>query len=231
MKTVAIIQSNYIPWKGYFDIIHDVDEFIFLDDVQFTKQDWRSRNMIKTSQGIKWITVPAGSDLNRLIQEVEICNSSWQKNHWMQICHSYSKAQYFDQYRDFFEDVYLHKTWKNLSEMNQYLIVCISQDILDIKTVFSRSSDYAAEGKKQAKILDLLKKSAADCYVSGPAAKSYIVEDDFVSAGIKLIWKDYSGYPEYSQLYPPFEHNVSILDLLFNVGKDAPYYIWGWRES
>lgn len=58
MKKVAIVQSNYIPWRGYFDLIAFVDEFIIYDDMQYTKRDWRNRNRIKTSQGLQWITVP-----------------------------------------------------------------------------------------------------------------------------------------------------------------------------
>ena len=229
MKKVAIIQSNYIPWKGYFDIIHDVDEFIFHDDLQYTKNDWRNRNKILTNQGDRWLTIPVGTNEHRLIQEVRIKDHIWQKKHWNLLELFYKKSPFFDIYRDYFEDIYLYRTWEYLSELNQHLIKHISKAFLGIKTTFTTSSDYTASGKKQTKVLELLKESGADCYVSGSAAKSYIEEDDFRQAGIKLIWKDYSGYPEYPQQFEPFVHNVSILDLLFNVGNNAPYYIWEWR--
>ena len=103
MKKVAVIQSNYIPWKGYFDIIHDVDVFVFYDDLQFTKNDWRNRNKIKTPRGAEWITIPVGTDLRRLICEVELRDASWQQRHWDILLLNYKKAPYFRTYRGFLE--------------------------------------------------------------------------------------------------------------------------------
>ena len=228
MKTVVILQSNYIPWKGYFDLINDADEFIFLDDVKFTKQDWRTRNKVKTAQGAQWITVPVGSDYDRLICEVEIKERAWQSRHYKTIVSNYSKCPFFKQYAPLLESFYLEHVWLNLSEFNQNLIKAISNE-LGINTVFKDSREYGATGKKEDRLLDLLAKSGGTRYVSGPAAKGYIDPRSFESAGVELVWKDYQGYPEYPQRFAPFEHGVSILDLIFNVGPDAPWYIWGWR--
>jgi len=115
--------------------------------------------------------------------------------------------------------------------MNQFLIKRISQDLLGIKTRFTDSRDYAPQGSKLDRLLDLLKKAGATTYISGPAAKDYIVPSQFEAAGIRLVWKDYSGYPEYPQFHPPFTHGVTILDLLFQVGSRAPHYIWGHRDG
>ena len=230
-KRVAILQSSYLPWKGYFDIIRDVDLFIFYDDRQFTKQDWRSRNCIKSSQGLAWLTVPAGTDLNRLICDVTLRDASWQVKHWKTLQQNYAGRPHFDRYREYFEHVFLGQTWSNLSALNQSVIRHVAREFLGIGTAFGDSRDYAAEGQKFDRLLDLAIKSGATTYVSGPSAKEYIVPDRFAQAGIDLVWKDYSGYPEYPQRHPPFVHGVSILDLLFNVGPDAPQYIWGWREN
>jgi hypothetical protein len=230
MKKVAVIQSNYIPWKGYFDIIHDVDVFVFYDDVQYTKNDWRNRNKIKTSQGIQWLTIPVGSRENRFIYEVEIANGLWNKKHWETLKQSYSKAPFFKHYAGFFEDIYLGTPWTNLSALNQYLIKTISKEFLGTQTQFLDSREYYAEGHKQERLIDLLKKVGAEYYVSGPTARGYIEEKKFAAAGIELVFKDYSGYPEYPQLFPPFEHTVSIVDLLFNCGPESAAYIWGWRK-
>lgn len=229
MKKAAIIQSNYIPWKGYFDVIHDVDLFIFLDDVQYTVRDWRNRNKIKTAQGLRWLTVPVGADRNRLIHEVEIADDGWNTTHWETLKQNYSKSPYFKLYREFFEQVYLGTKWLNLSELNQYLIKKISRDFLGIETEFVDSRELNAGGSKQDRLIDLLLKTGADYYLSGPAARDYIDEKGFAEAGIELQYKDYSGYPEYPQLYPPFEHGVTILDLLFNCGPSSAEFIWGWR--
>lgn len=231
MKRVAIIQSNYIPWKGYFDIINDADLFVFHDDLQYTKNDWRNRNKIKTAQGPSWLTIPVGDRENRLICEVELRDDSWRMKHWARIKQSYSRMPYFRQYCDFFENVYLESNWGNLSELNQYLIRTISKEFLGIRAEFRDSREFHPKGDKLDRLLDLLSQAGATTYISGPSAKAYIVDDRFVDAGIELIYKDYSGYPEYPQPYPPFEHAVSIVDVLFNCGPQSAFYIWGWRDA
>jgi len=232
MKKVAVLQSNYIPWKGYFDIIHDVELFIFHDDLQYTKNDWRNRNKIRLLNGTdKWLTVPVGTDEKRLIDQVKIKDFSWQKDHFNNIIMNYKKSPFFYRYREFLEFVYLDKKWEYLYQLNRFLIENISKKYLGIKTEFSDSREYKTIGAKSEKLLSLLKASDTDIYVSGPAAKNYINEEEYEKNNIKVVWKDYSGYPEYKQLYGEFNHNVSILDLLFNTGDEAPYYIWGWRES
>ncbi|NEW83319.1 MAG: WbqC family protein [Mariniphaga sp.] len=221
MKRVAILQSNYIPWKGYFDIINMVDLFIFHDDLQYTKSDWRNRNKIKTPNGTVWLTIPCGADENRLICDVKLSNNSWQKQHWNILKQHYSKTRYFKEYNGFFEDFYQNVQWTNLSDFNQSMIKSISKNILGIKTSFADSRIYNLKERKGKRVLELLKKTNATNYLSGPAAKDYIDENEFIDEEIILEWMDYSGYPEYHQLYPPFAHNVSIIDLLFNEGPNT----------
>ena len=229
MKRVAVLQSSYIPWKGFFDIIHDVDLFIFHDDLQYTKGDWRNRNRIKTSRGAEWLTIPVGTREDRLICEVEIRDPAWATKHWRRIVQSYSRAPHFETYRPWLEEVYRGRAWESLSELNQHLIRGISRDLLGLRTEFADSRDLRPEGRKLDRLLDLLHKAGAGLYVSGPAARAYIDPARFEETGIQLVWKDYSGYPEYPQLFPPFVHEVTILDLLFHVGPEAPAHIWGWR--
>lgn len=226
---VAILQSNYIPWKGYFDIIHDVDLFIFYDDVQYTKNDWRNRNKIKTESGEKWLTIAVESHLANRIYEVSFKEKRWNIKQWETIKQFYGKAPFFKQYKGWFEYLYLEKPYETLSEFNQHMIKAISKEILHINTEFQDSRVYHASGQKTDRLLDILKKVSAAVYVSGPAAKAYIEAGKFSENNIQLIYKDYSDYPEYPQLYGEFDHYVTILDLIFNVGVNAPYYIWGWR--
>jgi hypothetical protein len=230
MKKLAVLQSNYIPWKGYFDIIHEVDQFVFYDDVQFTKNDWRNRNKILTKQGVQWISVPVGSSENRLIAEVTMANTLWQRKHFDTLVCAYGRAPYFKQYRPFFEHVFLEREWGYLYELNRYLITEIAGRFLKVKTAFADSRDYPAEGKKKERLLNLIRACDADIYISGPAAKDYLSESDFAGEKASLVWKDYSGYPEYPHISAQFSHNVSIVDLLFHVGDEAPYYIWGHRD-
>jgi hypothetical protein len=229
MKRVAIIQSNYIPWKGYFDIVHDVDLFVFHDDLQYTKNDWRNRNKIKTPKGATWLSIPVGTDEHRLICEVELKDPTWARKHWEQIKQHYAGAPHFDDYRVFFEHTYLATAWRTLSELNQFLIRTVARDFLGISAEFADSRAYGLTKRKQERVIELLMKAEASVYVSGPAAKSYIDETDFRDAGIDVVWKDYGGYPEYPQFHPPFDHAVTILDLLFHTGARAPWFIWGWR--
>jgi len=231
MKKVAVLQSNYLPWKGYFDIIHDVDLFIFHDDLQYTKNDWRNRNKVATPGGPKWLTVPAGTNEHRLIVDVKLEDSRWQRDHYNKLCAYYKKAPYFHCYEPFLNKIYLQKEWTYLFELNRYIIERIAVDFLGIQTKFDDSRNFKTHGQKHEKLLSMLASAGAEAYVSGPAAKSYIDEADYREAGVRLAWKNYDGYPEYEQLYKPFSHNLSVLDLLFNTGDDASYYIWGWRDK
>ncbi|HXZ48488.1 MAG TPA: WbqC family protein [Usitatibacter sp.] len=227
MSTVAVLQSNYVPWKGYFDIIHDVDTFVFYDDVQFTKNDWRNRNRIKTAQGVRWLSVPVGAHIGRTIREVAIPDARWQRKHYETLRQSYSKAPRFRDVEPFLEEVYLERAWDNLSALNRFLIERIARDFLGIATRFDDSSRYALAGTGQERLLAQLAAVGATTYVSGPSGRNYMDVAQFERRGIRVVFKDYSGYPEYPQLHPPFEHRVSILDLLFHAGRDAPRYIWG----
>lgn len=229
MTHLVILQSSYIPWKGYFDLIHDADLFIFYDDVQFTKNDWRNRNRIKTPRGAQWLSVPVGDKISRKICEVEIGSSQWQTKHFTSLRLNYCKCPFFEQYSFLLDELFLKNRWKFLSQFNQFAIQIIA-DVLGIKAEFTDSRSLESSGSKLDRLLSLIKQTGADTYISGPSAKAYIDEEHFKREGIHLVWKDYSGYPQYVQRFPPFEHAVTVLDLLFNVGPEAPYYIWGWRE-
>jgi hypothetical protein len=228
-KKAAIIQSNYIPWKGYFDIIHDVDIFVFLDTVRMTKRDWRTRNKIKTPEGWMWLTVPVTGGRDQLIYQVCIAGERWQRKHQKSLSFNYAKAPFFQDYGFLLGWLYT-QCHENLSQFNMQTTSMIC-DILGIETELVCSMDLAARGSKTDLLINICRKVGATTYLSGPSARAYIDEKKFQDAGIELCYKDYDGYPEYPQLFPPFEHQVSILDLLFNCGPHAPYYIWGWRES
>lgn len=230
-RRVAVLQSNYIPWKGYFDIIHDVDFFVFYDDVQYTKNDWRNRNRIKTANGVQWLTVPTGSDIDRRICDVVLPAERWAQKHWKTLQQAYSHTPHFPRYESFLRNVYLERHWESLSQLNQYLITAIAHEHLHIAAQFADSREFQAQGSKFDRLADLLTKVGAGVYVSGPSARGYIEPSKLSEMGIDLVYKSYDGYPEYPQPFPPFEHAVSVLDLLFNVGPDAPFYIWGWREQ
>lgn len=220
-KRVVILQSNYIPWKGYFDLINEADLFIFHDDLQFTTADWRNRNKIKTDKGIEWLTIPAGRNENRLICEVQIPDQSWKEKHRRVIAEYYRKAPFFDE--QLLNTLY-NNNISNLSDYNQYMIKYLCEQ-LDINTLMIDSRSLQAEGTKTDKVIDLLRKVNASVYLSGPSGRNYLEEEKFKQEGIKLEYYDYSGYKEYPQLYNEFVHEVSVVDLLFNTGKEARNYL------
>lgn len=225
-KKIAIVQSNYIPWKGYFDLINQVDEFILYDDMQYTRRDWRNRNRIKTPHGLLWLTIPINvkGKFFQKINQTYVKNPNWTSEHWQTWIHNYAKTPYFPTYRKLFEELYLGCTTLRLSEINYRFISSICK-LLDIKTKLSWSSDYRIIEGKTERLVDLCRQAKGTEYISGPNAKDYIEADLFKKANIKLTYMDYSNYPVYLQLYPPFEHGVSILDLIFQTGPDAPKYM------
>lgn len=229
MKKIAILQSNYIPWKGYFDLINMVDEFIFYDEVQYTKNDWRNRNKIKTSQGIRWLTIPVRQEsLEQKIKDTKITNKKWNIKHWRTISQNYSKAKHFKEYKDVFEELYLNCNEEYLAKINYKFITTINE-ILGISTKLRWSSEFELIEGQTEKLLSICKDCNANVYLSGPAAQDYFDEKLAAKEKIKVEWMDYSGYKEYEQLHPPFEHGVTILDLIFNEGPNAKYFMKGFK--
>ena len=226
MKKIAILQSNYIPWKGYFDLINMVDEFILYDDMQYTRRDWRNRNRIQTPQGLKWLTIPvdAKGKYFQKINETKISDKNWGKKHWETIKHNYSKAKYFNEYKDIFEKLYLDCEEEYLSQINYKFIITICK-ILGIETQIRWSNEFDLIDGKTEKLLGICKDCNADIYLSGPAAKDYWDDELAKKENIKVVWLDYNGYEKYEQLHLPFEHGVSILDLIFNKGADATKFM------
>ncbi|HVM70408.1 MAG TPA: WbqC family protein [Anaerolineales bacterium] len=223
-KRIAILQSNYIPWKGYFDLIDSVDEFILYDTAQFTKNDWRNRNKIKTPKGIMWLTIPIRHNFGQTIQETLVSDPAWSSKHWSSLLQNYSKTFHFKDYAALFERIYHEIASEQYLSLINYKFICEICAILDIKTPITWSRDYRLVDGKTERLVHLCQQAGANEYLSGPAAKDYIQRELFTKAGIKLTYMDYSGYPEYLQLYPPFEHKVSILDLIFNEGANARKY-------
>ncbi len=223
---VAIVQPNYIPWRGYFDFISQVDLFIFYDDVQYTKQDWRNRNQLRAKNGdLIWLSVPVNAKMSSLIMDVEIdYTQNWTHKQLSFIEQNYGSAPFFKQYYEPFRDLLLSKI-PLLSDLDIALSKMIC-DWLGIKTAFVKASDLACSGAKDQRLIDLMQKVGGDHYLSGPAARSYIQPSMWEKAGLCFSYIEYPNYPAYAQIAEPFEPRVSIMDLLFMTGPEAPKYIW-----
>ena len=222
---VAITQSNYIPWKGFFDSIRMVDVFVLYDDMQYTKRDWRNRNLIKSPEGSKWLSIPVevkGKYFQK-INETRISDPSWSRQHWMTLKHTYGKLPGFQIYGPIFEELYT-RDFELLSEVNFTFISTICE-ILNIKTEIRWSSQFQLPEGKTERLVSICKDIGATEYFTGPAAKNYMDESMFENEGIEVNYYDYSGYPDYPQIFPPFTHAVSVLDLLFSVGDQTSHYM------
>ncbi len=221
-KRVAIVQSNYVPWRGYFDLIASVDEFILLDDAQYTRRDWRNRNRVKTAQGSRWLTIPVevSGRYTQSIYETRVADSDWPQRHWDVLRQSYGRAERFEELAGFVERLYAEAPRSHLSSINVHFLAAIVEH-LGISTPLRLSLDYEPRGVRSERLLDLCMKAGADEYVSGPAARAYLDEALFRARGIKVTWFEYGPYAPYDQVHPPFDPHVSILDLLLCCGTDA----------
>jgi hypothetical protein len=227
VSTVGIIQSNFLPWRGYFDFIREVDTFIILEDVQYTKRDWRNRNRLRSTDGrTQWLSVPVVAHRNTKIDEATIDHQQgWPGKTIGFLEHNYGKAPYFNKYFGEIKSI-LQSDVRLLADLNFQLIKAIC-GWLNIETELLRSSKLASAGVREAKLISLVKSVNGSKYLSGPAAKDYIIEDNWRDNHIELAYKNYDGYPVYSQIVEPFVPDVSIIDLLFMAGDDAPDFIWG----
>ena len=226
MGRTAILQSNYLPWKGVFDLINRVDTFVFYEGVQYTKGDWRNRNRIKTCHGPKWITVPVktkGRFRQKLSDVVIETSYNWQRKHHCAFQVNYAKAPFFDEYRWIIDNIYLENKWEKLSELNIFSTKLLCE-ILGIRTEFITMAEIPVSEGKEQKIIAICKRLGARCYVSGPSARSYIDPEKFRENDIAIEYMRYE-YPEYKQLHGVFDHQVSIMDLIFNCGPLASSYI------
>jgi len=225
-RTAIITQSNYIPWKGYFDNIAAVDLFVVYDDMQYTKRDWRNRNLIKSAEGLIWLTIPVevkGKYFQK-IREVKVADKQWAKLHWDRIKLSYKNAPHFKEMAEWIAPLYLNCDLEYLTDINLSFIQAINQ-FLGIRTEIRYSSEFKLHEDRNQRLVDICKDADVTGYYSGPAAKAYMDTGLFEQNGISVHYFDYTGYPEYKQLYEGFEHGVTIFDLIFNAGPDTANYM------
>lgn len=227
----VILQPSYIPWRGFFHQIARADVFVFYDDVQYDKSGWRNRNRVKTAHGTTWLTIPTnnrGSITHRRpINDIPIAwgQEDWSQKHWSKLRESYARAPHFARYAPLVESFYTRRD-ALLADFTIDTTVALARELGIEHTRFVRSSTLGAEGAKTDRLIDVLRRVGATHYISGPSARDYIEQDKFDAAGIGLEYMTYD-YPPYPQLHGEFDPFVSVLDLMFMVGPDAPRYIWG----
>lgn len=218
---VVVLQSNYIPWRGYFRLIQQADLFCFYDEVQFTKNDWRNRNQIAGNGEPFWLTIPVGKDsVNQKISEVIPLDFKWQKKHLNQISQTYSKAPFKDEILELIAPIY-GKQHSCLSEFNQAMIQSISNH-MGLTTQFVNSKNYTLDGDRVNKLISLVQQLEGQTYISGPAAKEYLSGKEmlFSNSNIELKYCTYDDMKPYSHFKNNYQKHISIIDLLMNVPKN-----------
>jgi hypothetical protein len=226
----VILQPSYIPWRGFFHQVQKADVFVFYDDVQYDDRGWRNRNRIKTARGSQWLTIPVlgrGAQVEKIpIRDVAICwDRPWARKHWASIRHAYARAPFFARYAGLVE-AFLARRDERLADFTIDFVVALSRELGIERTRFVRSSSLGVGGGRMDRLVGILEAVGARHYVSGPSARAYVDEPMLSAAGITVEYMSYD-YPEYGQLHPPYDPAVSILDLLFMKGPDAPAFIWG----
>lgn len=228
MKKIAILQPNYIPWKGVFDLANRSDIFVFYDDVMYTKRDWRNRNKIKSANGDIWLSVPVLTKglHGQLICEAKINNSTnWQEKHFKSLWTSYRKTPFFSKYEYILEAIYKTSKWEFIADLNIFSTQLIAK-ALGIEVEWHRSTNLMQEGDKNGeRAINICKTLNAQHLINGPSSKNFLDETLFPANGIFLEYIEYK-YPIYPQRHGAFSHHVSILDVMFHCGPDSPNYIF-----
>ena len=216
-KSIAIMQPVFLPWLGYFEQIGVTDSFMFLDDVQYTKQDWRNRNRIRTNTGWMWLTVPvrkAGHD--QRISETQIDGEYWKRKHLKSLQQNYASAPHYADIMAIIEP-HIRARQSTLTDLTEGLIESIAS-YLSIGSGFLRASEVPTKTQdRNERLVELCQHAGADCFLTGPAADDYLDHDLFSRHGISVVFQDYK-HPIYPQAFDGFESHMSVLDLLMNHG-------------
>jgi hypothetical protein len=219
MTVVSIRQPGYLPYMGFFKKIQSCDVFVFLDDVQFEKNDWDNRNKIKTTEGDMWITVPVLHKFGQKLNEIKIVNNeNWKNKHRKAIEINYKKSRFFEKYWYEIDDI-LAKEWDKLIDLNLTLIDYFSSK-MGITTKTIRSSELNIKSTGSERLLEICKKISSDTYLSGEMGKNYLDEEIFKRSKINIVYEKFQ-HPIYTQLGKIFQPNMSIIDLLFNEGEKS----------
>jgi len=226
-RTLVAVQSSYVPWKGTFDLFRRADVVVLLDDAQFTRRDWRNRNRIKTAAGPRWLTIPVRTKgrFTQSVRETEIADPGWALRHWRTLERAYGRAPRFREVRPLLEPLYRERRETSLSGVNRVFLEAIGRFLGIRAPLLDAPADGGAPGGPSARLLSLCRREGATRYLSGPTAREYLDASLFAAAGVEVEWMSYDGYAEYPQLHGPFEHRVSILDLLVHAGADAPRWL------
>jgi hypothetical protein len=225
---VVVLQSNYVPWKGYFDLIGNSDVCVFLDTVQFTKNDWRNRNRIKTKSGeLRWMSIPVGQSIQRKIRDVELPSGPWRQKHLDMFEVAYSECPFYEEAVDVLNRGFSNSK-ESLSGLNQNIITHVTEKYISTKVTFLNDLDVIenpSEFDKNTRLVEILRELGATQYLSGPSATSYINTNEIEKIGVEVKYANYQNYREYVQSGEEFHHQVTFLDVIAWNGLRSSTYL------
>ena len=221
---LAISQPTYLPWIGYLDIIDQVDVFVALDNVQYAKRSWQQRNRIKTATGLHWLTVPVKSQgrFEQRIDQVEIINPLFVRDHLRAMEHAYRRSPFFDRYFGELQRQLSETTCPPyLADLNIRLLKWI-MEVLGVRVPVIRASALQLTGKRTELLVNICKTLGARQYLSALGSAAYLLDERqiFTAAGIEVKFQNFE-HPVYPQVFTPFEPLATVLDLIFNTGESA----------
>lgn len=215
---VAIHQPNYLPWIGFFQKVACSDIFVILDTADFTKNGIIHRNKIRTKEGWMWLTIPIENRYKKvIIKDVQLPNeTTWWGKHWRLIMGNYGRSKHFDEFKEYFENIYSEKKYKTLQELNEAIIFYLFE-CFNIHPTIIRSSELKLNPlfAKTDLNLEIVKLVGGDMYISGIGGKEYIEVEKFEKEGIELRFFEFKNHT-YPQRWDGFEPYMSAIDLLFN---------------
>ncbi len=230
----VILQPSYVPWRGFFDLVHRADVFVFYDDVQYDKHGWRNRNRVKTPQGTQWLTIPVQSAGNveaglKILDVKTNPAARWAKKHAQTLKQTYARAPRFEEVAPLVDEIYAECP-ERLCDFTIASTIRLARALGITSTRFARSSELGVDGERTERLVEIVRHVGATRYISGPSAQAYLEPERFAAAGVELEYIVYD-YPEYPQLHPPYDAFVTIWDTLFMLGEDAGDYTWGERAT
>lgn len=230
----AIMQPTYLPWPGYFNLIANVDVFIFLDDVKIEKQSWQTRNRIFGKKEPLWLTVPIKGSRLQDIQSCEINDQiSWRKKHLQSLKQTYSKHPFGEEALEIVSPIIEDLDLKNLSKINQSLILSFCK-AFQFSPIFMRSSELKKEGKRSERLVNLLKGLGCKHYISPKGSKEYIAQDGlFPIEKILVTFQNFEFSPYSQKGEQDFQEMLSTVDLVANLGVNgsANWILNGWKSD
>ena len=220
---VSMMQPSFMPWLGFFELIYKSDQFIFLDDFQFSVQSYHQRNrLFIDKEKSNWYSVPIKksvsfqSPLNKTVINENI---PWRKKMWKRIENNYSKAEFYEQISPEIKK-WLLASHESLASQNISLIRTISH-LLGFNQEFLLSSDFPSDKKRSDRVLELLEWRKATCYMCARGAFDYMLDDKiFPVEHVDICFQNFIP-KEYFQIGSPnkFVPYLSVIDTLMNIGS------------